>query len=102
MIVMPNSVFHHLMSEWSENEGMEPKILIINDDDCFYYDVWIYGLRNVKTTNISELTSKELIFDNTFVPLSLYYLPCPEELYSEKFPMSSGACWNQSHANFYF
>lgn len=75
----------------------KPNILLIIADDLTFNDLPAYGGTNIETPNIDRLIGQSKKFNNAYVSMSMC-CPCRHELYSGRYPMSSGATWNHCTA----
>lgn len=86
-----------LSIHFSRAQNKKTNILIIIGDDCTYNDLPVYGGVNISTPNIDKLASEGLVFNNAYLTMSMC-VPCRAELYSGRYPVTSGVCWNHSRA----
>jgi len=75
-----------------------PNFLIVIADDATYSDLPLYGGQNVQTPNIDRLASQGMLFTHAYVSMSMCQ-PCRTEMYTGRYPMRNGACWNHSAAH---
>ena len=74
-----------------------PNFLIVIADDATFSDLPLYGGQNVRTPNIDRLASQGMLFSQAYVSMSMCQ-PCRTEMYTGRYPMRNGACWNHSAA----
>lgn len=51
----------------------------------------------MQTPNIDALAGEGMVFDRAYLTMSMC-VPCRAELYSGRYPLSNGVCWNHSRA----
>jgi N-sulfoglucosamine sulfohydrolase len=71
----------------------KPNILIILADDLTYNDLPLYGGTNVKTPRIDRFASEGMAFSKAYLSMAMCQ-PCRTEMYSGRYPVRSGTCWN--------
>jgi len=76
-------------------EQRRPNFLIIMADDCTYNDLPLYGGTNALTPNIDAFAENGLTFNQAYLASAMCQ-PCRAELFSGKYPLSNGCCWNHS------
>ena len=72
-----------------------PNFLIIMADDCTYSDLPLYGGQNALTPNLDKLARRGLTFDRAFVSSAMCQV-CRAELFTGRYPLANGCCWNHS------
>ncbi|MCA9150927.1 MAG: sulfatase [Planctomycetales bacterium] len=72
-----------------------PNFLIIMADDCTYNDLPLYGGQNAQTPHINALARRGLTFNQAYVSSAMCQ-PCRAELFTGRYPLSNGCCWNHS------
>jgi N-sulfoglucosamine sulfohydrolase len=84
---------------WLANaaEAKRPNILIVIADDATFNELSIFGGRNLKTPNVDRLAGQGLLFRRAYVGMSMC-TPCRTELYTGRYPVRSGVCWNHAAA----
>lgn len=74
-----------------------PNVLLVIADDATYSDLPLYGGQNVRTPHIDTLASQGMLFSHAYLGMAMC-VPCRGELYTGRYPLSNGVCWNHSTA----
>lgn len=75
----------------------KPNVLIVIADDATFDELSLYGGKNLRTPHVDRLAQEGLLFRRAYLCMSMCW-PCRAELYTGRYPLRNGTCWNHAPA----